>query len=120
MSEWTLEWLEEDTVAVADIEDSDAFELMIDKEATAIELESNEFLEIEGAPGFFGGSTHQAFPQASSAATWTLIHNLGTKPPVMLFVNPDLSEPVFTDVTYPDLNTAVIEWPTPQTGVAYI
>lgn len=64
-----------------------------------------------------GGYVH---PQTTPAATWTVAHGLGTCPPVVLFTSDAPTVPQWTDVTYPDENTIVIEWPVPETGVAYI
>lgn len=66
------------------------------------------------------GAAPLAFHFAAPAATWTLIHNRGSYPPVVLFTDADGDEPVWTDVSYPDVNTTVVEWPSPTTGSAYI
>lgn len=103
--QFVIEWLDED--------DSDVTILPPDL-----------FLEFEGAPiyvsGGGGGAGHIQFSQLAPAATWTWVHNLNSRPAVMLFLDSDLTEPVITDVSYPDLNTVVIEWPSPETGKAYI
>lgn len=70
-----------------------------------------------GVPGPPGGE--YVHTQTSPAATWTVVHNLNTRPAMVLFLDTDPSEQVYTDVTYPDLNTAVVEWPTPVAGIAY-
>jgi hypothetical protein len=58
--------------------------------------------------------------QSSAAATWTVTHNRGTKPPLVLELDSSPGERVYSDVTYPDLNHAVVEWPSAETGRAYI
>lgn len=73
----------------------------------------------QGAAGAAGGVPYK-HTQTTPASTWTVIHNLGRKSPVTVFITPNLTEPVFTDITYPDLNTVVIAWPSPQSGEAYI
>ncbi len=58
--------------------------------------------------------------QTTPAATWTIEHGLGSRPDLLLFLDSFPDEPVFTDVTYPDENTAVVEWPSEETGKVYI
>lgn len=58
--------------------------------------------------------------QSTPAATWTVQHNLGTKPPLVFELASDPNSMVMTDVTYPSLNTAVVEWPSAESGKAYI
>lgn len=72
---------------------------------------------VQGPPGPAGGEYvhHQLVP----AATWTVQHQLETCPAMVLFLDEDPFERIYTDVTYPDLNTAIVEWPTPVTGTAY-
>lgn len=69
----------------------------------------------QGAPG-----SSFSYRQDTPAATWTVQHNLGRKPAVVLFLDEDPNTPVYTDITYPDLNTVVVEWPSPETGWAEI
>lgn len=57
--------------------------------------------------------------QATPAAEWTFTHNLASKPAVLLFLDSDPTEPVFTDVTYPDLSTITVSWPVPVAGWVY-
>lgn len=70
----------------------------------------------QGPPGASVPPLHQTAP----AATWTITHNLGFKPGVQLFTDDDGDQQVYTDVSYPDDNTVVIEWPSPTTGWAYV
>lgn len=74
-----------------------------------------------GPPGPPGatGSTYM-HDQTAPAATWTIIHNLGTKPAVVLELSSNPTELIYTDVSYPDLNTVVVEWPAPETGKAFL
>jgi hypothetical protein len=67
-----------------------------------------------------GGPAPIIFSQSVAAATWTITHNRGTKPDMVLVLDEDPLRAVYTDITYPDDNTAVVEWPTPVTGKAYI
>lgn len=59
---------------------------------------------------------HQVVP----AATWTISHDRNTKPDVLLLTDSDGDDRVYTDVSYPDDATIVIEWPSPTSGWAYI
>lgn len=56
---------------------------------------------------------------AVPSSTWTLTHNLNSRPDVLLFIDSDPGEAVITDVTYPDLNTLVVSWPSPESGWIY-
>jgi hypothetical protein len=58
--------------------------------------------------------------QVSAAATWTIPHNLGKKAPVLLLVDGDGNKESFTDTSYPDLNTTILEFPSAVTGFAYL
>lgn len=54
-----------------------------------------------------------------AAATWTIQHNLGAfKVPTIILDNRP-GEPVWTDVELPNVNTAVLIFPSPVTGYAY-
>jgi hypothetical protein len=77
--------------------------------------------EVDGAPPSGGGGISTfVHHQINPGATWSIVHNLGTKPSVVLFLDEDLTESVFTDLSYPDTSTLVVEWPSPQTGWAYL
>lgn len=58
--------------------------------------------------------------QSAAAATWDITHNIGYKPEVLLFLDPDPTEQVYTDIVYSDENVVHVEWPSPVTGKAYI
>lgn len=64
--------------------------------------------------------TGYVHPQPTPSATWTIVHNLGVSkvPTVVLDSSP--TSPVFTNVEFPDLNTTVLEFPSAESGWAYI
>lgn len=70
-----------------------------------------------GPPGPPGGS--YVYEQATPAATWTIEHNLGVKPAVVLELASNPTELIYTDIFYPDLNTIIVEWPNPETGKVF-
>lgn len=70
-----------------------------------------------GPAGAPGGAVY-TFTQATPAAQWTIPHNLGRRPPIVLRLTSDPQEPVYTDVTYVDENTALVTWPSPESGWA--
>lgn len=60
------------------------------------------------------------FRQATPAATWTIPHPLATKPPVVVLLDTAPTVPVTTDTFYPDSNTVVLEFPSPESGYAHL
>lgn len=56
--------------------------------------------------------------QVTPATTWTVTHNLGAMPAAdIILKNGDIYEKAFPlSMTYPDLNTVVIAWSSPQSG----
>lgn len=62
-------------------------------------------------PAGNGGFTHV---QSAPAATWTIVNTLGRYPAAVLVVVGD--QMVLTDVEFPDEDTIVITFATPQTG----
>lgn len=87
---------------------------------------TGDLYEVQGilqpcGAGGGGGEPSEGYVhhQEAPASTWTVVHNLNTKPDLVLVVEPDLTERVYTAVTYPDMNTAVVEWPSPESGWAY-
>lgn len=58
------------------------------------------------------------YSPSAPAATWTITHNLGTKPHVVI-VAADGSE-LIAEVDYPDNQTTVIVFGQPYTGTAYL
>lgn len=71
-----------------------------------------------GAGPGAGGSTY-VHAQARAAATWTIDHNLGTKPVVTIVdgAGNDISR---TEIDYPSDNRVVVVWGGPQAGTAYL
>lgn len=70
-----------------------------------------------GPPGAPGGSA--SLTQATPAATWTFAHNLNTYPQILVFLTAAPDVAVYTDVSYPDANTAVLTFPAAESGIAY-
>jgi hypothetical protein len=77
---------------------------------------------IPGPPGPPGipGDAAFVFHQTSPAATWTIIHPLASKPPIVIVLDDDPTVPVFTDTFYIDNATVALEFPVPTTGYAYL
>ena len=71
-----------------------------------------------GPPGPAGSAPYEHH-QIAAAASWTVVHNLGYRPNVWLFIDSAPDELVHTDVTYIDDNTVYVEWPSPESGWAY-
>lgn len=67
-----------------------------------------------------GGSTPFVHTQSTPAATWTVIHMRGTKPDVVITLDDDVTERIWSSLSYPDLNTVVVELPVAASGKAYI
>jgi hypothetical protein len=62
--------------------------------------------------GPIGATVHH---QDAPARTWTIMHNLGYNPSVAIMIN---DQEVDADVNYPNLNTVLIVFSTPQKGSA--
>jgi hypothetical protein len=71
-------------------------------------------------PPVTAGAPIPPYVQLVPASTWTITHNLGTVPSVVLLTDSDPGIPVITDFSYPDLNTVVVEWPSAESGKAYL
>ncbi len=71
----------------------------------------------QGPQGLPGSS--YIYNQEAPAATWTIQHNLGFKPAVVLELASNPTELIYTDIYYPDLNTIIVEWPTPESGKVF-
>lgn len=69
-----------------------------------------------GPSGGAGGATY-TYTQATASAVWTVPHNLGRYPSVV--VADHLGNVVIADVAYLDENTIRVTHATPLTGVAY-
>lgn len=80
-------------------------------------MSSVQWVKIGSIRGPAGGASMK-WRQDVPAATWTIVHNFDSRPAVVLVLDDDPTEPVHTDVSYPDGNTVVIEWPSPVTGWA--
>lgn len=66
------------------------------------------------------GDVRFVYTQPSPASVWIIPHQLGTKPSVVLQIDSEPGEQVWTDLSYPDLNTVLVEWPGPESGSAYL
>lgn len=69
---------------------------------------------IGAAPGNLGEPSF-TFTQTAPSTTWTINHTLGHLPQVTIVVD---GEEVDADVDYPNINTVVISFGSPQSGVA--
>lgn len=78
-------------------------------------------LPVRGAPGSAGSAAGTyAHAQTTPAAEWTIVHGLGRKPDVALFLTGEPQERVYTDLAYPDLDTILVSWPSPESGEAFV
>lgn len=66
------------------------------------------------------GSDHYEHTQVGAAAEWTIVHNLGRYPSVVLILDSDPGEAVYTDTFHDDLNTTRIVLPSPESGEAHL
>lgn len=119
-----LEFLDEDTVGGIDVEGGEWFELYIEPEITAVSVDVVDFLEFDDGRGPRGpagpAGTSYVHTQSSPAATWTVSHGLNRYPSVAILIDSSPGELVYTDVSYPDSNTIVVEFPSPETGTVNI
>lgn len=58
--------------------------------------------------------------QATPAGSWNITHNLGKFPSVVLALSSAPDEAVTTDVHYTNENSLIVEWPSPESGKAYL
>lgn len=65
----------------------------------------------QGIPGTSGGVNAQVFTQDTPSSNWTIEHNLGRYPVIVVFDEAGNERP-FVPVSTPDINTAVLT-PTP-------
>lgn len=72
-----------------------------------------------GAPGASGGVI-PPFHQVTPAASWTWVHNLGRKPSIVILLDDDPQQPVYSDTFYIDENTLTVEFPVAVSGYLYI
>jgi hypothetical protein len=73
--------------------------------------------EVNALVAGITGDKHYAHTQSSPATTWTIVHNLNKIPSITVLDN---GRNVITgDVTYPDLNTAIVAFGIGIFGTAY-
>lgn len=73
---------------------------------------------LRGEKGDPGSSTSRyVHTQSSSAATWTVAHNLNAQPSIT--VSDHLNRQIWADVTYVDQNIVQVTHATPLTGFVY-
>lgn len=122
MTAAVVEFTEETVIAVVN-EVTGIIELTPTPTQVARTIETEGYVEFyqqgpQGPAGPAGASfVHN---QIAPAATWTIVHNLNTVLSTVLLIDSIPGEPVYTDVTYPDLNTVVVTWPSPESGKAYL
>lgn len=63
-----------------------------------------------------GAAAAYTHTQSSASSAWVVVHNLGRYPHVYVIIN---NEHVEARVTYPNTNSALVEFAAPQTGKAY-
>lgn len=56
------------------------------------------------------------FIQAQPLTVWTIVHNLGRHPHVTIIDS--TPQQVYARVSYPDLNTAIVTFSAPESGIA--
>jgi hypothetical protein len=67
-----------------------------------------------------GGGIPFVHQQSAPAASWPITHGLGKFPSVVLVLDSDPTEAVYTDVQYTDENNLTVVWPSPESGKAYL
>lgn len=73
---------------------------------------------VQGPPGPSGIGDVSTHIQSTAAATWTIVHGLGRYPvSVLVVIGTEQVEP---DVEFPDANTVVLTFATPQSGRAEV
>lgn len=99
---------------------SDVLEILV-PEVLAISDTELEIIEvaIQGPPGVNGMGTQSTFiqTQAIAAAVWTVPHNLGRRPAVMVVDN--LGAVLGADVAYLDDNVLQVTHGMPMIGAVY-
>lgn len=123
MSEVQLEFLTDDTVSLVEANGSPVFELVIEEQVTVAALQFGVDLEFEGPPFYpatGGGAGSYVHTQSVAAATWTVVHNLGTVRTPQVVLDSAPTEIVYTNVEIIDLNTIALTFDSPVTGKAYI
>jgi len=67
-----------------------------------------------------GAAEQFVHTQGSAAAQWTINHDRGGRPAVVLMPDSDPGERVYTDLTYVSDSQILVTWPSPVSGKAYI
>lgn len=120
-----LEITETSQILGVESDDGTYVELVVEDVTSVVALEIAEFLEFDdgrgpaGPRGPAGGELYEHI-QSSPAAAWTIPHNLNTRPTVVFVLDSDPTEPVTTDYWFVDLNNVLVEWPSPESGRAYL
>lgn len=83
-------------------------------------LDTNYTMTVVVYPPEVGGSSEYVHTQAAAAATWNITHNLGKYPSVVLALTSAPDESVVTDVHYTSEDSLIVEWPSPESGKAYL
>ena len=102
--------LEETTVVVTDTSVTDSIDVVVSETLTVEVCE-------QGPPGVDGVSAGPAYThtQVSAQSSWTVFHNLSRKPLVDVRTN---DEQIISRITFPNGASALVEFNSPQTGVA--
>jgi hypothetical protein len=126
MTEQALIEVYEDSVFTETVDAEGQVDIFPGPVIVPLSVDTMEFFEIDtvgpqGPPGAPGpaGATY-VHNQTSAGATWTIIHPLNTIPSLVLMIDSLPGEPVVTDISYPDLNTVIVEWPSAESGKAYL
>lgn len=73
---------------------------------------------IQGPPGPAGPpGSNFVWDQTTPSASWIVVHNLNTYPAVTLIIDGEIQ---YSDVSYIDLNSVSVVFPTPTTGTAVL
>lgn len=83
-------------------------------------LDTNHTMTVVVYPTEVGSSSEYVHTQAVAAGSWNITHNLGKFPSVVLVLNSAPDESVVTDVHYTSEDTLIVEWPSPESGKAYL
>lgn len=101
-------------------------QLVAEQEVTELVIEDEVVQDLvvevagpQGVPGPTGPPGPVGAPlvyvQATPSASWVIVHGLGRTPGVTLVVDGRVE---YTEITYPDLNTALVTWPQATAGRA--
>jgi hypothetical protein len=72
-----------------------------------------------GATGPAGtGAATYIWTQNTPSTVWTITHNMGNYPAV--YTEDSAQGEIIGDVSYPDTNTVVVSFSTPEAGLAYL